>query len=168
MTHRNIHAPLKLRGGIFRGIGIMNVIADFDGEYEFLSNYYEVPVLYEGIRYGSSEAAFQASKSLDPAEREGFSELSPDDSKRAGYKVALREDWEEVKDGIMEEILRAKFTQNPELMEKLSATGQALLVEGNDWKDTYWGFDVNLGCGENMLGRILMRIRADHQGKLKH
>ena len=48
----------------------MNVIADFEGEYEFLSNFYEVPLTYEGLAYGSSEAAFQASKSLDPAERE--------------------------------------------------------------------------------------------------
>ena len=81
--------------------------------------------------------------------------------------MKLREDWEEVKASVMEAVLRAKFTQNPELMAKLTATGEALLVEGNDWQDTYWGFDVNLGYGENMLGRLLMRIRAEHQGKLK-
>ena len=145
----------------------MNVIADFEGEYEFLSNFYEVPLTYEGLAYGSSEAAFQASKSLDPAEREKISKLRPGESKRAGYSVKLREDWEEVKASVMEAVLRAKFTQNPELMAKLTATGEALLVEGNDWQDTYWGFDVNLGYGENMLGRLLMRIRAEHQGKLK-
>ena len=145
----------------------MNIIGDFEGEYEFLSNFHEAPFTYDGITYGSSEAAFQAQKTLDPAEREGFSKLSPDMSKRAGYRVKLREDWEEVKVSVMEAVLRAKFTQNPELMDKLSATGQALLVEGNNWKDTYWGFDVNLGYGVNMLGQILMRLRAEYQGKLK-
>ena len=144
----------------------MNAITDFEGEYEFLSNFYETPVLYDGVKYGSSEAAFQAAKSLDPAERESIARLSPSEAKRAGYRVKLRSDWESVKVSIMEEVLRAKFTQNPELMEKLLATGKALLVEGNTWRDTFWGFDVNLGYGVNMLGQILMRLRAEHQGKL--
>lgn len=141
----------------------MNVIADFDGAYEFLSNFYEVPIVYNGIQYSSSEAAFQAAKTLDTAERESISKLTPDDAKRAGYRLNLRNDWENVKVSIMEEVLRAKFTQNPDLLQKLLATGKALLVEGNDWHDTFWGFDVNIGYGVNMLGQLLMKIRADHQ-----
>lgn len=145
----------------------MEVITDFENEYEFLSNFYECPVTFEGLTFGSSEAAFQAQKSSDPSDREKFTGLRPSESKRAGYKVKLRDDWNEVKVSVMHEILKAKFTQNPDLMEKLSATKQALLVEGNDWQDTFWGFDINLGYGENMLGQLLMRIRAEHQGKLK-
>ena len=72
-----------------------------------------------------------------------------------------------VKVSVMEEVLRAKFAQNQNLLQKLLATGEALLVEGNDWQDTFWGFDVNLGYGVNMLGQLLMRLRAEHQGKLK-
>lgn len=144
----------------------MNVITDFDGEYEFLSNFFATPLLYEGLKYQSSEAAFQAAKSFAPSEREAISKMSPDKAKLAGRKVKLRSDWEAVKVSIMEEVLRAKFTQNPELMKKLLATGQALLVEGNDWRDTFWGFDVNLGYGVNMLGQILMKLRAEHQGNL--
>lgn len=145
----------------------MEVIAIFREEYEFLSNFYEVPVTFEGLTYGSSEAAFQAQKSSDLFEREKFTALRPNDSKKAGREIQLRPDWEEVKVSVMEGILRAKFTQNPDLMEKLSATNQALLVEGNNWKDTFWGFDVNLGYGQNVLGQLLMKIRAEHQGKLK-
>ena len=143
----------------------MEVITDFENEYEFLSNFYECSVTFEGLTYGSSEAAFQAQKSSDPSDREKFTGLRPSESKRAGYSVKLRADWEEVKVSVMHEILRAKFTQNPDLMKKLLATKQALLVEGNDWQDTFWGFDFNLGYGENMLGQILMKIRAEHQGK---
>ena len=143
----------------------MEVITDFENEYEFLSNFYECSVTFEGLMYGSSEAAFQAQKSSDPSDREKFTGLRPSESKRAGYSVKLRSDWEEVKVSVMHEILRAKFTQNPDLMKKLLATKQALLVEGNDWQDTFWGFDFNLGYGENMLGQILMKIRAEHQGK---
>lgn len=40
----------------------MDVIASFEDEYEFLSNFYECAVTFEGLIYGSSEAAFQAQK----------------------------------------------------------------------------------------------------------
>ncbi len=43
----------------------MNTITDFEGEYYFLSNFYESPVIYDGVQYGSSEAAFQAAKTFD-------------------------------------------------------------------------------------------------------
>lgn len=33
----------------------------------------------------------------------------------------------------MEELVRAKFTQNPDLADKLLATGDAHLEEGNTW-----------------------------------
>uniref|UniRef100_UPI00345E83CD NADAR domain-containing protein n=1 Tax=uncultured Duncaniella sp. TaxID=2768039 RepID=UPI00345E83CD len=48
---------------------------------------------------------------------------------------------------------------NPALAEKLIATGDAELVEGNYWHDTVWG--VCDGVGENHLGKILMRVREE-------
>lgn len=42
----------------------MNSIERFIGEYSFLSNFYNTPVFYEGLRYQNSEAAFQAAKCL--------------------------------------------------------------------------------------------------------
>ena len=143
----------------------MDVIASFENEYEFLSNFYECAVTFEGLIYGSSEAAFQAQKTSEHTDRRIFTMLKPGEAKRAGYKAKLRPDWEEVKVSVMNEILRAKFTQNPDLSDKLLATKQALLVEGNDWEDTFWGFDVNLGYGRNMLGQLLMKIRAELQGR---
>lgn len=56
---------------------------------------------------------------MDETEELYFAELRPDQSKEAGRRVQLRPDWEEVKVGIMEEIVRAKFTQHPELASKL-------------------------------------------------
>lgn len=80
---------------------------------------------------------------------------------RMNRKVLLRRDWEDVKDGIMEEVIRAKFTQNPELAKKLVATGDVLLMENNNWHDTYWGVDSRTLEGENHLGVILMKIRTE-------
>ena len=135
------------------------MIDSFRGEYFFLSNFYEVPVTYGGVTYTNNEAAFQAQKSTDIADRLRFSELPPSQAKRLGRRIALRKDWEQVKISIMTEIVRAKFTQNPELADKLSATGDAHLEEGNDWGDRTWG-TVN-GVGANNLGKILMQIRDE-------
>ncbi len=55
----------------------------------------------------------------------------------------------------------AKFTQNPDLLSKLLATGDAELIEGNTWGDRVWGVDLYRGAGENHLGKILMRIRDE-------
>ena len=73
--------------------------------------------------------------------------------------LPLREDWEEVKDRVMYEIVRAKFRQNKLLKMLLLQTGTRTLVEGNWWNDTYWG--VCKGKGENKLGQILMRVREE-------
>jgi predicted NAD-dependent protein-ADP-ribosyltransferase YbiA (DUF1768 family) len=58
----------------------------------------------------------------------------------------------------MRDIVRAKFDQNEDLKIKLMATGAALLVEGNDWGDTFWGRCD--GKGGNVLGSILMELRG--------
>ena len=83
---------------------------------------------------------------------------TPGQAKRLGRKCLLRKDWEEAKDHAMLSVLRAKFA-NPELKEKLIATGDVELVEGNHWNDTYWG--VCNGIGKNMLGKLLMQVREE-------
>ena len=138
-----------------------NSIMDFSGEYEFLSNFYEVSIEYNGLTYGSSEAAFQAQKCMTDEERSAFTKYSPSKSKKAGKNVKLRSDWEDVKIGIMEEVLRAKFTQHDELAQRLIDTDGKMLIEGNDWGDVFWGADDRTGEGENHLGRILMKIRVE-------
>lgn len=136
-------------------------ITRFRGENEFLSNFYESPVTFEGLTYGSSEAAFQAQKCMTYEERRAFTEYRPMDSKKAGRNVQIRPDWDAVKVGVMEGIIRAKFTQNPGLAAKLLATGDCELVEGNNWHDLFWGADGKTGEGEKHLGRILMKIRDE-------
>lgn len=134
-----------------------DVIGSFDGDYAFLSNFYEAPIYYQGEAYLSSESAYQAQK--DPTYKESFTWLTPMESKKLARKLSIREDWDEVKYDIMVKIVRAKFTQHKCLADKLIATGDRELVEGNYWKDTYWG--VCEGVGENNLGKILMEIRQE-------
>lgn len=133
----------------------------FRDEFEFLSNFYPAAIEYDGLLYCNAEAAFQAQKCADRADRRQFFDLSAGKAKRLGRHVALRPDWEQVKDGLMLDIVRAKFTQNWWLGMRLVATGSKTLVEGNTWGDTYWGVDARTGQGENRLGRILMQVREE-------
>ena len=99
-----------------------NRIIEFRGDYDFLSNFYEISVHYEGLTYGSTEAAFQAQKCMTNEAKFAFTEFRPGKSKSAGRRVTLRPDWENVKVNIMQEIVRAKFPQNPELAQRLIET----------------------------------------------
>ena len=140
--------------------------------YGFLSNFYECTVVYNGIAYKHTEGAFQAQKTHDVEKKKYVATLSASNCKKAcgrrglnGFKLDLRPDWEEVKDQIMYEVVRAKFEQNTDLRERLLATKDAELEEGNHWHDNYWG---NCSCdrcksilGKNMLGKILMRVREE-------
>lgn len=136
-----------------------DAITRFEGAYYFLSNFYERGFLFDGLYYQNAEAAFQAQK--DPARRDEFLFLRPFDAKSLGRRVRLRPDWEEVKIDVMREVLRAKFDQLPDLKEKLLATGNRILVEGNNHGDTTWG-QVN-GKGSNYLGRLLMGLRTAYR-----
>jgi len=135
------------------------VIDRFRGEFDWLSNFFLCQVEFEGMNFSNVEAAFQAAKCLDMKERERFFGLSGGQAKRLGRRVELRSDWEEVKIEIMRQVLKSKFTQNSELREKLIATGDTELIEGNNWNDTFWG--VCRGKGRNHLGKLLMEVRSE-------
>jgi ribA/ribD-fused uncharacterized protein len=135
-------------------------IAEFQGEYRFLSNFWPAEIVYEGITYPTAEHAYQAAKTLDVEQRKKIAALpTPAEAKTAGRALKLRDDWETAKFTVMEEVVRYKFTHHPELGAKLLATGGHLLEEGNTWGDRVWG--VYQGQGENRLGKILMKVRDE-------
>ena len=146
------------------------MINKFDGKYAFLSNYYPCAVFYEGIAYPSVEHAFQAAKTLDMTQRYEIANMkTPGAAKRAGRKLNLRSDWEEVKEQVMEDCLREKF-RDTELMVKLIGTDGHFLIEGTTWHDQCWGICTCEKCGgngENKLGKLLMKIRDEYVQILK-
>jgi ribA/ribD-fused uncharacterized protein len=138
-------------------------IDSFQGEYRFLSNFWLSPVQYQGHTFPSSENAYQFAKVLNPSDTilEIFKTCTPGDSKRMGRKATLRPDWDSIRIEVMREILKNKFSPGSELAFKLIQTGDAELIEGNTWRDTFWGVCNNQG--ENNLGKLLMEIRANLQ-----
>lgn len=135
------------------------MICQFKDDYYFMSNFYPFKLIYNGIEYQNTEAAFQAQKCKYLPERNKFSKLNPSEAKRLGRHVELRPDWEQVKDGIMYNIILTKFSSDEYLAYRLLETGEEVLMEGNTWNDTYWGVDLDTMQGKNKLGLILMKVR---------
>ncbi len=133
-------------------------IAGFVGPYSWLSNYFPARVTYEGRTYLSTEAAYHASK-FPAGERDEFTTLGADESKKLSRQKKVDQAWwDERKERVMREIVELKFRQNPELAERLLATGGRHLEELNWWGDKFWG--TVRGEGKNALGEILMATRA--------
>ena len=118
-------------------------------------------LFFFGITYPSAESAYQAQKSTDINVKLQFQTITPGKAKRLGRQIELRTDWEDIKVEMMEYTLRAKFS-DPDLQDMLLSTGDAILIEGNNWDDTYWG--ACEGVGQNMLGVLLMKVRDELKG----
>ena len=166
----------------------MTAISNFTGEYDFLSNFHTGPggFCVSGLGYGgtfvtSSEVAYQAFKAADPAvQAKIINAATPGEAKRLGRQVRpLPEWWEHRRKAIMLDVLLAKFSA-PWYHDRLLATGDAVLIEGNHWGDDYWGAVPYDGpsdhwatmlpiwqapvpgqvlAGHNWLGRLLMMVR---------
>lgn len=143
----------------------MKRIDSFRGKYYFLSNFYTYPMVYDRIQYQNSEAAFQAQKCQDRSLRERkYSNMTPNIAKREGRHETLPEGWDSMTTKVMHDVLMAKFSI-PELRKLLLSTGDAELVEGNNWHDNNWGDCSCPKCsgieGKNRLGKILMQVREE-------
>jgi ribA/ribD-fused uncharacterized protein len=145
------------------------MITKFKGEFRWLSNFWAVQVVLDGMAYPSVEHAYVAAKTLDPQVREKIRTLSTAaDAKRFGRKIGksipLRSEWNDVfRIALMRGLLRQKFT-TPDLRQRLIATGDEMLVESGHWHDVFFGVCTCAKCrgkGLNWLGVLLMEIRAD-------
>lgn len=136
----------------------MTTIDSFSGQYSWLSNFYLCTILFEGHVYPSVEHAFQAAKA-HPSQRAPFTNpcVTPGYAKKMGRAIVLPGAWDSVRISVMRLLLEDKF-RHYGLRQALLETGDATLVEGNTWGDTFWG--VCRGKGGNMLGRLLMERRA--------
>jgi ribA/ribD-fused uncharacterized protein len=134
----------------------MDKVAEFQGKYRFLSNFWIEP---DGT---CVEIEYQRSKCMLDSDRKLFNfTMTPGAAKRIGRTVKLLDDWEEIKVGVMRELVYRKFMDHAVLARQLLATGEAELVEGNRWGDRFWGVDAISGKGSNELGKILMQIREE-------
>lgn len=143
-------------------------------ENGYLSNWYPSPFTLHGVDFSSMEQYMMYRKAIcfgddkiaaqilateDVAEIKALGRLV------SGYDENL---WNGVRQIVVYEGLLAKFSQNPELKERLKRTGSAVLAECAV-KDRIWGiglsmydpdrFDRTKWKGQNLLGYALMMVR---------
>lgn len=141
-------------------------VLGFSGEYRWMSNFAPVVVTMGDHPYVSVEHAYQAAKSLDLQYRAMIQVCAkPGDAKRYGKRAVLRADWEEVKVGIMLDLVRQKFQNEPTYRDLLKALPLDVeIIELNTWGDRFWG-KVAMATGElvgqNKMGEILMQVLAE-------
>ena len=143
------------------------IIRKFDDEYKFLSNYFPVFIEYKGLKFPSSEHAFQAEKAVSEQQRRMIQQSpTAGKAKILGKIITIKPEWESIKVKVMKEVQEAKYS-NLYLKRKLIKTKQAILIEGNIWHDNFWGDCECIRCqhiiGQNNLGKILMELRKQYQ-----
>lgn len=143
--------------------------------YGFLSNFHPAPFTINGVTYGTVEHFYVAAKSQAQSYKNAIlaaptpgkaKRLGSADHKQSLFKqgAVLRPDWEQTKFGVMMTGVSAKFKQNSHLMDALKATQPAVLLEDSP-TDLVWGTgpidEMGRFPGQNILGKILMQIRAE-------
>lgn len=129
--------------------------------YGCFSNFSPHGFEVSGLWWGTSEHYFQAQKFIGTEHVEAIRlAKTPADAARMGRdrNRPLRQDWEEVKEDVMQQGLLCKFQTHRDIGEILMGTGDELIVE-NAPQDYYWGCGAD-GSGKNRLGKILMEVRA--------
>lgn len=153
------------------------VLIEFQGESRFLSNFYPCKVTLPAepehdlpeMEFSSIENAYMAWKTTEPSLREKIQRLTPKEAKEFTYseEFPLRPDFnDEGRLAIMEILVNQKYSdKNPELKQLLLSTGNATIIEGNDWDDTFFGFCLEKSFGLNHLGRLTAQRRSQLQAE---
>ncbi len=140
------------------------VIGFYPREFYTFDNFSSFKVEWNGYLFASVEEAYQAASFMGSDEElvEKIKKShSADEAQRIAYanRDKRREDWDDVKISIMEELLRLKIEQNPYVKKKLLQTEDYMIVEDSP-KDDFWGWGPNRN-GQNNLGKLWMKLRKE-------
>lgn len=154
----------------------MNIICFHNPNEEngYLSNWYPAHFTVDGIEFSSMEQFMMYQKVCRfhdaSVAKEILSTNDVAEIKKLGREVhGYNENtWNGVRQIIVYEGLKAKFSQNAELKEKLVDTGDAILAECAV-RDQIWGIGLSMRDpnrldrskwrGKNLLGYALMMVR---------
>lgn len=138
-------------------------ILGFFAEYRWLSNFYVRSLVVGNLKFETSEHVYQAFKTIDPDVRLAIQKHPLKGLKKFCYSIKLRDGWVDrnLRIKAMWRTTKAKYDQNPDLLQKLLALKGMHLEERNTWGDNYWGTTLvnKRWQGENMLGQVLMAYR---------
>lgn len=140
------------------------------------SNWYLSDFTLDGITFNCNEQYMMYQKALLFNDQEIADKIlktkSPTRHKQLGRKVKNFDDkiWNKNCQNIVYTGLKAKFSQNDELLKKLKETDGTTLVEASPY-DKIWGIGMKMTdkraqnrstwLGKNLLGELLTKVRED-------
>ncbi|UZK57819.1 NADAR family protein [Streptomyces drozdowiczii] len=126
-----------------------------------LRNDYPAPVEFAGDSYASVQHGYWALSAADASGRSRIRDAASGREAHAlGGRAARRSDWPGVRLAVMAGLLRAKFTQHPELAQVLLSTGDAR-ISYTGFEDSPFWRDVPDDRGRNWMGRLLELTRSE-------
>lgn len=137
------------------------------GGWNCFSNLSSYMVEINGILFPTSEHAYQWSKFNDEKiKQEILQARSAYDAKMIAikFKDKVVDNWKHRSVDVMESILREKLRQHPHIEKKLLDTKDMEIVE-NSKDDYFWGIGED-GTGQNMHGKIWMKLRKELKSQL--
>jgi N-glycosidase YbiA len=136
--------------------------------YGEFSNFSKHPFEADGKKWPTSEHCFQAQKFAGTIHQERARlAASAKEAARIGRdrSLPMRPVWEDVKLEVMRSPLRHKFNAHSTLVQLLLSTADEEII-GQTTDDIHWGCGTNRD-GLNMLGRLLMELRAAYRKATK-
>lgn len=145
----------------------------FQGEQSPYSNFYNSRFQdNQGQTYESVEQAFQHKKAIAHGNllvaNKIMANRSPKIIKKLSKQIQTTKKWRSEEEGLMTELVRAKFTQNSYIKNLLIKTGNKQFHEATS--DAKWGTGVELASkalitgawnGQDLLGQIIENIRGE-------
>jgi len=140
------------------------------------SNWHASPFEIDGVWYNCSEQWMMAEKARIFNDTATLAKImaSPDPKEQKAYGRLVqgfdKAKWDAVARDVVYKGCLAKFSQNPDLKAALLATEGTTMVEASP-VDKIWGIglkkddprvrDRSQWCGQNWLGQVLDRVRAE-------
>lgn len=126
------------------------------GEYGFLSNFSNHPVIIDGKTYPTTEHYYQSQKfeGCPYWQNHIRGAKTPKEAALRGRnrRFPIRTDWETYKIYVMTMAIREKIKQHKYIQEKIVSLRDVRIIEDAYW-DSFWGIGP-YGKGSNMLGVI--------------
>lgn len=141
----------------FNSVKVSNMIS---ADYSFLCNFFPCQFVEDGVGYRTVEHYFQSKKYNDPEIKEIIINAgTPKQAKSISRNYPIDFVWwESVRENVMKTGLTLKFSQNPDLRQKLLDTHNKILKEYSN-SDLFWG--GSLPNSSNKLGLLLMQVRSE-------
>lgn len=141
----------------------------YEQDHYYLSNFSAFAIHYDRLCFPTAEHLYHWHKfaGLSSMRQEIQSRIFLARSAHDAFKIAQEEkakripEWDDIKIGVMRDILRLKVMQHEYVRRKLLETGDREIIE-NSWRDDYWGWGPNRD-GANMLGKLWMEVRAEQR-----